>query len=71
MEPGRSRTARWPNADELRQTTVVTLPLVEASAKARSGPPVDEPEDMDLPVWAGVVPLRLEALAPIVDGALA
>ena len=70
MEPGRSRTARGPSADELRQTTVVTLPLDEASAKARSGPPVDEPEDMDLPVWAGVVPLHLEALAPIADAAI-
>jgi nitroimidazol reductase NimA-like FMN-containing flavoprotein (pyridoxamine 5'-phosphate oxidase superfamily) len=42
---------------ELRGTSVLAVPLVEVSAKVRTGGPVDEPEDLDLPIWAGVVPL--------------
>lgn len=50
---------------ELRGTSVLALPLVEVSAKVRTGGPLDEPEDLDLPVWAGVVPLQLTPGAPI------
>ena len=57
--PGRWREARQPSAKELKATTVVALPLDEASAKVRSGPPEDAPEDVDLPVWSGVVPIHL------------
>lgn len=71
MEPGRSTTARPPTASELRQTTVVALPLDEASAKIRTGGPVDEPEDYALPVWAGVVPLQVAHLEPVRDLATA
>jgi nitroimidazol reductase NimA-like FMN-containing flavoprotein (pyridoxamine 5'-phosphate oxidase superfamily) len=65
--PGRSAEARRPNRVELRQTEILVLPIDEASVKLRTGGPKDEPEDMDLPVWAGVVPLTLTAGAPIAD----
>ncbi len=65
--PGRTRDAREPNDKELNATTVVALPINEASAKVRQGPPGDDPKDMSLPIWAGVVPLRLTAGEPIPD----
>jgi hypothetical protein len=46
------------------------LPLVEVSAKVRTGPPKDDEEDLAFPVWAGVLPLRMAALAPIDDPSL-
>lgn len=63
--PGRSQVARPTSDAELRKTLVLRLPIEEGSAKVRTGGPADEPEDMDLPVWAGVVPLRLVAGAPV------
>ena len=51
----------------MKATSVLSLPLVEASAKIRTGPPLDDEEDYALPIWAGVVPLRLEAGEPIAD----
>lgn len=51
--------SRLPNSNELRATLVLSLSLVEASAKIRTGPPVDDEEDYELPVWAGELPLRL------------
>lgn len=65
--PGRTAHARMPNADELRKTLVLALPLDEVSAKIRTGPPVDDQEDYGMDVWAGVLPLRLTAEAPIPD----
>ncbi|MGH9413673.1 MAG: pyridoxamine 5'-phosphate oxidase family protein [Terriglobales bacterium] len=59
IAPGRWEAARLPTAKELKATMVLELPLSEASAKIRSGPPKDEPEDYALPIWAGVVPVRL------------
>jgi uncharacterized protein len=56
---GRSSVARPANESELRKTLVLALPIEEGSAKVRSGGPIDDDEDLDLPVWAGVVPLRL------------
>jgi nitroimidazol reductase NimA-like FMN-containing flavoprotein (pyridoxamine 5'-phosphate oxidase superfamily) len=56
---GRSAEVRGPNEAELRQTLVLALPIEEASAKIRTGGPVDDEEDYALPVWAGVVPCRL------------
>jgi hypothetical protein len=53
-----------PTADELRQTSIFAIPLGEASAKIRTGPPIDAEEDYDLAIWAGVLPLRQQALAP-------
>jgi nitroimidazol reductase NimA-like FMN-containing flavoprotein (pyridoxamine 5'-phosphate oxidase superfamily) len=67
--PGRSREARPPSESELRQTRVLGLALTEASAKLRSGPPIDDDADVGLPVWAGVLPLRLAAGAPQPDPA--
>ena len=47
---------RWPTDQELKATSVLALPLDEASAKIRTGPPKDDEEDLDYPVWAGVLP---------------
>ncbi|MES2155371.1 MAG: pyridoxamine 5'-phosphate oxidase family protein [bacterium] len=55
--PGRWDTIRLPNAKELSGTVVVEFPIDEFSCKSRTGPPGDEPEDMDFPVWAGIVPV--------------
>ncbi len=61
LAPGRWDEARQPTDQELKATWILSLPLDEASAKVRTGGPEDEPEDVDLPVWAGVVPVHLAA----------
>jgi uncharacterized protein len=61
IAPGRWDEARQPTDKELKATWILSIPLDEASAKIRTGPPEDEPEDRDLPVWAGVVPIHLAA----------
>jgi hypothetical protein len=66
--PGRSRELRGHTPEEMKITTVVSLPIDEASAKIRTGPPVDDEDDYRLPVWGGVVPLALAAGAPQPDG---
>jgi nitroimidazol reductase NimA-like FMN-containing flavoprotein (pyridoxamine 5'-phosphate oxidase superfamily) len=65
--PGRWNDARQPNEKELRATSILRLPLTEISAKVRIGPVEDDTDDYALPVWAGIVPLRLVADAPIRD----
>ena len=65
--PGRWPEIRWPSRQELKGTHVLSIPIEEASAKLRTGGPVDDEEDYALPVWAGVVPLSLAAGAPIPD----
>lgn len=65
VEAGRSRVARPANPIELKATEVLRLPLVEVAAKVRTGGPNDDPEDMDLPVWAGVVPVQLAMGLPV------
>lgn len=65
--PGRSEDTRMPNEKEMRQTTILAVDLVEASAKVRTGPPKDDEDDYDLPVWAGEIPLRTIAEPPIAD----
>jgi uncharacterized protein len=67
---GRSSDARMPNERELNQTTILAVPLDEASAKIRTGPPKDEDEDYGLPVWAGVVPLATVSGEPDPDPAM-
>lgn len=67
LVPGRWDDAREPNESELDATAVVELPLDEASAKMRSGPPADEDEDYGLPVWAGVLPLETVVRPPVPD----
>lgn len=65
--PGRWQDARPPNESELKQTSVLRLPIEEFSAKVRQGPPMDDPEDDSFPTWAGVVPLELKAGEPLAD----
>jgi hypothetical protein len=65
LVPGRWRDVRGPAPGELKATSVLSLPIDEASAKVRTGPPLDDEEDYALPAWAGVVPLSLKAGEPI------
>jgi uncharacterized protein len=65
--PGRAAEVREPSAKELNATTVLGLPIEEASAKIRRGPPLDAEEDYALSCWAGVLPLKLMALPPESD----
>jgi hypothetical protein len=64
---GRWQEIRPPSLQEIRGTLVLSLPLEEASAKIRTGAPIDDEEDYQLPVWAGVIPLQLTAKKPIRD----
>lgn len=57
VAPGRSDEVRGGDEKELRGTTVLALPIVEASAKVRTGPPIDEERDLHLDAWAGVLPI--------------
>jgi nitroimidazol reductase NimA-like FMN-containing flavoprotein (pyridoxamine 5'-phosphate oxidase superfamily) len=68
--PGRWDAVRAPTRKELAATSVLAVPLDEASVKVRTGPPGDEPEDLDLPVWAGVVPMTTGFGEPEPDPAL-
>ncbi len=65
--PGRWDHARRPSDKEMRATTVLAIPIEEASAKLSTGPPEDEEEDYELDLWAGVIPLRLTAGEPEPD----
>jgi uncharacterized protein len=67
---GRMRELSDPTPSELEQTLVIRLDIEEASAKQRTGGPVDAPADMSLPVWAGTIPLKLTAGTPAPDPAL-
>lgn len=71
IAPGRWEAARRPSGQELKATLVLELPLAEASAKVRNGPPIDDAEDYALPVWAGVVPITLQYGKPEADPRLA
>jgi uncharacterized protein len=62
--PGRTAEVRMPNDKELKETAILALALDEASAKVRTGGPKDPEEDLEMPVWAGVLPLRLVAGEP-------
>lgn len=64
---GRWHDVRKPSPQEMKGTLVLSLPLDEASAKIRGGPPRDDEEDYALPVWAGVVPMKMEYGEPIAD----
>ncbi len=65
--PGRWAEARAPNAQELAATAVAVISIESASAKIRTGPPADDEADYTLPIWAGVLPLRVEAQPSIDD----
>ncbi|MDE0194048.1 MAG: pyridoxamine 5'-phosphate oxidase family protein [bacterium] len=60
-------TSRPPSQIDLRRTLVLELPLTEASAKVRTGDPIDEPDDIAGPWWAGVVPISTRFEAPVVS----
>ena len=66
--PQRWEEVRQPTSQELKATSVLALPIQEASAKIRTGGPIDEEEDYALSVWAGVVPVRTEFGTPVRDG---
>jgi nitroimidazol reductase NimA-like FMN-containing flavoprotein (pyridoxamine 5'-phosphate oxidase superfamily) len=68
---GRWNDVRSPSESELKATAVLEFTIEEASAKIRTGPPVDDEEDYILPVWAGILPLSLEAKTPVGDARLA
>jgi hypothetical protein len=70
LTPGQWSYARLPTARELAATSVLALPLAEASVKIRDGGPSDEPEDYELDVWAGVVPVGTSFGKPEPDAAL-
>jgi len=67
----RWKDVREPNESELRATLVLRVPLSEVSAKVRTGPPIDDEEDYNLAVWAGVLPLNLVAEKPVSDDRVA
>jgi uncharacterized protein len=70
LVPGRWPEIRHPTRSELKGTSVLRIPLEEVSAKVRSGPPLDDEPDYELPVWAGVIDLHLQASTPEPDGRL-
>ncbi len=70
IAPGRWREVRPPRQNELKATTVLAILLEEVSAKVRTGPPLDDEDDYTLPVWAGVLPLRLKPEQPVADSRL-
>lgn len=64
VAPGREDEARMPTAEEYKQTLLLAVPLSEASAKVRIGPPKDDDDDLELPVWAGLLPFVTTPGAP-------
>src|SRR4030095_11588238 len=68
---GRWNDVRPPSEKELKATAVLKFSIEEASAKIRTGPPLDHEEDYSLRVWAGILPLSLEAKTPVPDSRLA
>jgi uncharacterized protein len=69
LAPGRTRDVRLGNPKELAATTVLRIALDETVTKIRTGGPKDDDEDLDRPVWAGVLPMGVARLAPVVDAA--
>jgi len=67
LYPGRWDILRPATAKEIKATTVLGMSLHESSAKVRSGPPGDDEEDKSLPIWGGLIPVRMQVLPPIAD----
>lgn len=67
LVPGRAAAVRPATEQELKATRIVSIAIDEYSAKVRDGGPIDDDEDYDLPIWAGVVPLHLQVEPPIPD----
>jgi nitroimidazol reductase NimA-like FMN-containing flavoprotein (pyridoxamine 5'-phosphate oxidase superfamily) len=70
VAPGRWDHIRHPNEKELAATSVLSVPIEEASAKLRSGDPLDDEADYATPIWAGQIPFAMKTLAPITDARL-
>jgi nitroimidazol reductase NimA-like FMN-containing flavoprotein (pyridoxamine 5'-phosphate oxidase superfamily) len=70
LVPGRWDDSRQPDKKEIEATTVLAMPIDEASVKIRSGPPKDSAKDLDLPYWTGVIPLRLTSGEALPDPAM-
>jgi nitroimidazol reductase NimA-like FMN-containing flavoprotein (pyridoxamine 5'-phosphate oxidase superfamily) len=70
VAPGRWDHIRHPNDKELAATSVLSIPIVEASAKLRSGDPLDDEADYALPIWAGQIPIASKTSTPIADARL-
>ncbi|HET8956715.1 MAG TPA: pyridoxamine 5'-phosphate oxidase family protein [Solirubrobacterales bacterium] len=70
MIPGRIKDVGPPDENELASTLLISMNIAEASAKVRTGDPTDPPSSLELPVWAGQLPLRVAADAPIPDPGL-
>lgn len=70
MQPGRWDDIRKPNDGEWKATMVIKFNIEEASAKVRTGGPIDDDEDYDLNIWAGVVPLKIERQPVVTDSRL-
>ncbi|MGH7924217.1 MAG: pyridoxamine 5'-phosphate oxidase family protein [Candidatus Binatus sp.] len=70
VAPGRWDHIRHPNEKELAATSVLSIPIVEASAKLRSGDPLDDEADYAMPIWAGQIPIAAKTLAPVADARL-
>tara|TARA_R110001583_G_scaffold93777_1_gene237025 strand:- start:51638 stop:52288 length:651 start_codon:yes stop_codon:yes gene_type:complete len=68
--PNRWEEVRLPNENELKATKLLKIPITEASAKIRTGPPIDDKPDYELPIWAGVIPLNTVVGDPIADAVL-
>ncbi|MDO8432353.1 MAG: pyridoxamine 5'-phosphate oxidase family protein [Candidatus Binatus sp.] len=71
VAPGRWEHIRQPNSKELAATSVLSIPITEASAKIRTGPAIDDEADYALPIWAGEISLAISARAPIADARVA
>ena len=67
LVPGRWRELRAPTAQEIKATLVLSMPIEQVSAKIRRGPPLDDEEDYQLPIWAGEIPLALRSGKPKKD----
>ncbi len=67
MIPGRWNDARQPDEGELKQTTIVAVPIESAAAKIAGGMPTDNDADMDYPVWAGIIPMHHSYGVPVAD----
>ncbi len=67
IAPGRWEDARQPNPTELKRTRIFGVSLATTVAKVRSGPPTDDPSDLNLPTWAGIVPLTIAKGTPVGD----
>lgn len=67
LYPGRNQALRPMTESEAKRTTVLSLPIEEASAKIRDQGPVDDEEDYGLPIWSGVIPIKMQLMEPVAD----